>query len=177
MGNMSHNCIPDCLKYCWLFIFVFQKAFPFMLITYYSKMADYTFANRDEIFIFFSLPDPSRFWLLQLSPLWTRWLTAIQICAQFCPTLCDPMECSLPNSSVHGILQTRIVEWVAISVSRGSSRLALAGGFFTAAPPRTGYNNQCFNLFSWWFSNYLCLVPFSSMLLSRFSRVRLCATP
>ena len=60
MGNMSHNCIPDCLKYCWLFIFVFQKAFPFMLITYYSKMADYTFANRDEIFIFFSLPDP--FW-------------------------------------------------------------------------------------------------------------------
>ena len=32
--------------------------------------------------------------------------------AQSCPTLCDPMDCSLPGSSVHGILKTRIVEWV-----------------------------------------------------------------
>ena len=39
-----------------------------------------------------------------------------------CPTLCDPMDCSLPGSSVHGILQARILEWVAISSSRGSSR-------------------------------------------------------
>ena len=35
---------------------------------------------------------------------------------------CDPMDCSLPGSSVHGILQARIVEWVAISFSRGSSQ-------------------------------------------------------
>ena len=41
--------------------------------------------------------------------------------AQSCPTLCDPMDCSPPGSSVHGILQTRIPEWVAISSSRGSS--------------------------------------------------------
>ena len=41
--------------------------------------------------------------------------------AQSCPTLCDPMDCSLPGSSVHGILQARILEWVAISFSRGSS--------------------------------------------------------
>ena len=39
---------------------------------------------------------------------------------QTCPTLCNPMDCSLPGSSVHGILQARIVEWVAISFSRGS---------------------------------------------------------
>ena len=38
-----------------------------------------------------------------------------------CPTLCDPMDCSLPGSSVHGIFQARVLEWVAISVSRGSS--------------------------------------------------------
>ena len=38
------------------------------------------------------------------------------------PTLCDPMHCSLPGSSVHGILQARILEWVAISFSRASSR-------------------------------------------------------
>ena len=42
--------------------------------------------------------------------------------AQSCPTLCNPMDCSLPGSSVHGIFQARILEWVAISFSRGSSR-------------------------------------------------------
>ena len=40
---------------------------------------------------------------------------------QSCLTLCDPMDCSLPGSSVHGILQARILEWVAIPSSRGSS--------------------------------------------------------
>ena len=40
---------------------------------------------------------------------------------QSCPTLCDPVDCSPPGSSVHGILQARILEWVAISFSRGSS--------------------------------------------------------
>ena len=40
---------------------------------------------------------------------------------QLCPTLCDPTDCSPPGSSVHGILQARILEWVAISFSRGSS--------------------------------------------------------
>ena len=37
-----------------------------------------------------------------------------------CLTLCDPMDCSLSGSSVHGILQARILEWVAIPFSRGS---------------------------------------------------------
>ena len=40
--------------------------------------------------------------------------------AQSCLTLCDPVDCSPPGSSVHGILQARILEWVAISFSRGS---------------------------------------------------------
>ena len=40
---------------------------------------------------------------------------------QSCPTLCDPMDCSPPGSSVHGILQARILEWVAMPSSRGSS--------------------------------------------------------
>ena len=43
------------------------------------------------------------------------------IVAQLCPTLSDPMNCSLPSSSVHGILQARILQWVAILFSRGSS--------------------------------------------------------
>ena len=43
--------------------------------------------------------------------------------AQLCPTLCDPMDCSLPGTSVHGILQARILEWVAFPSFRGSSQL------------------------------------------------------
>ena len=38
---------------------------------------------------------------------------------QSCPTLCNPMDCSPPGSSVHGILQARILQWVAVSFSRG----------------------------------------------------------
>ena len=41
---------------------------------------------------------------------------------QSCPTLCNPIDCSLPGSSVHGILQARILEWVAMPSSRGSSQ-------------------------------------------------------
>ena len=41
---------------------------------------------------------------------------------QLCLTLCDPMDCSSPGSSVHGILQARILEYVAIPFSRGSSQ-------------------------------------------------------
>ena len=42
--------------------------------------------------------------------------------AQSCPTLCDPMGCRLPGSSVHGIFQAIVLEWIAISFSRGSSQ-------------------------------------------------------
>ena len=42
--------------------------------------------------------------------------------AQSCPTLCDPMDCSLSGSSVRGIFQARVLEWIAISFSRGYSR-------------------------------------------------------
>ena len=58
---------------------------------------------------------------------------------QSCPTLCDLMDCSPPGSSVHGTLQARILEWITISFSRGSSRprdqtlvSCTAGRFFTA---------------------------------------------
>ena len=42
--------------------------------------------------------------------------------AQSCLTVCDLMDCSLPGFSFHGILQARILEWVAVSFSRGSSQ-------------------------------------------------------
>ena len=60
------------------------------------------------------------------------------------PTQCDPMDCSLPGASLHGIFQATILEWVAISFSRGSSQSrdqtliscvsCIASGFFTAEP-------------------------------------------
>ena len=58
--------------------------------------------------------------------------------SQLCLTLCSPVDCSLPGSSIHGIFQARILEWVAICLSRGSSRprdrtrvLHIAGKCFT----------------------------------------------
>ena len=64
---------------------------------------------------------------------------------QSCLTLCNPIDCSPPGSSVHGILQARLLECVAISSSKGFSRFkeqipvscgsCIAGGFFTTEPP------------------------------------------
>ena len=51
---------------------------------------------------------------------WKQWIWARCMCAQLCPALCSLMDCSLPDSSVHGIFQARILEWVAVSFSRGS---------------------------------------------------------
>ena len=62
--------------------------------------------------------------------------------AKSCLTLCDPMDCSPPGPSDHGIFQARILEWVAISFSRGSSQprnqtcvSCIGSKFFTAEPP------------------------------------------
>ena len=49
-------------------------------------------------------------------------LTILTVVAKPCPILCDPMDCNLPDSSVHGIFQARVLEWIAISFSRGSSQ-------------------------------------------------------
>ena len=61
---------------------------------------------------------------------------------QSCPTFCDPMDCSPPGSSVHGILQARVLEWVSRPSSMGPSQprdrtlvSCLAGRFFTTEPP------------------------------------------
>ena len=51
-----------------------------------------------------------------------EWSVTVCLVAQLCPILCDPMDCSVPGSSVHEIWQARILEWVVISFSRGSLR-------------------------------------------------------
>ena len=66
-----------------------------------------------------------------LPAIWCIWNYHIDLCfveqysvlsesevAQLCPTLCDPIDCSLPGSSVHGIFQAIVLEWIAISFSR-----------------------------------------------------------
>ena len=65
-------------------------------------------------------------------------LCVLCLISQSCSTLCDPMDHSLPGSSVHGILQARILEWVAMLSSMGSFQPRnqtqvshIAGRFFT----------------------------------------------
>ena len=83
------------------------------------------------------------------SPFFPRCMSAYSLSLLPCPVvsnLCDLMDCSPPGSSVHGIFEARILGWIAVSYSRGSSRSrdqpmslanpALAGRFFTTIPPR-----------------------------------------
>ena len=69
--------------------------------------------------------------------------------AQSCLTHCNPTDCSPPVSSAHGILQARILEWVAFPFSRGSSPprdrspvSCIAGGLLPAEPPVTTYSDS-----------------------------------
>ena len=111
-----------------------------------------------------------------------------------CLALCDPIDCSPPDSSVHGILQIRILEWVAISSSRGSSQprnrtwvswvSCFAGRFFTTQP-----STDCLQIFSdlWGPStakydlcNYSCcafqIILMSSLILFLFATQQICYT-
>ena len=70
--------------------------------------------------------------------------------AQLSPTLCDPMDCSPPGSSVHRIFQVRTLEWVATPFSRGSSRPrapALQADSLPSEPPRTEAHLPVFKFF------------------------------
>ena len=84
-----------------------------------------------------------------------------ELVAQLCLNVCNPIDCSLPGISVYGILQARIVEWVAISYSRVYSQTrdqtqvsCIVGRFFTTEPPgkahfptRVLFNLEQFPLF------------------------------
>ena len=75
---------------------------------------------------------------LEAQERWREWGEGEGEVVQSCPTLCDPMDCSSLGSSLHGILQARILEWVAIPSIRGSSQPRdqtqvshIVGRFFT----------------------------------------------
>ena len=75
----------------------------------------------------FACPGILGFWIPTASEMWLLpdvWESQVCVCAkslQSCPTLCDPMDCGPPGTSVCGILQARVLEWVAMPSSRGSS--------------------------------------------------------
>ena len=88
--------------------------------------------------------------------IWRKKLKWLCVCAKLLQsrlTLCDPLESSLLGSSLHGILRARILEWVAISFSRGSSwsrdqtqvsmSPSLAGEFFTTAAAASKSLQSC----------------------------------
>ena len=90
------------------------------------------------------------------------WISCCCLVVQSCLTLCDPVDYSPPGSSVHGILQARILEWAAIPFSRGSSQtrdqtwvFCIAGGLFTIWPPG--------KLVSLWFFKIQNIVAFCQM--------------
>ena len=72
--------------------------------------------------------------------------------SQLCLTFCDPMGCSLPGSSIHGLFRARVLEWVAISFSRRSSR------------PRDGTRVSCIvgRRFTVWATREVPLLPWCS---------------
>ena len=70
------------------------------------------------------------------------------LATQLCPTLCDPTNCNPPGSSVHGILQAGILEWIVIPFSRGSSQPRdqtqvshIAGRFFAIWATREAFHD------------------------------------
>ena len=69
--------------------------------------------------------------------------------AQLCPALCNPVDCSLPGSSVHGIFQAIVLEWIAISFSSGSSQ------------PRDGtqVSRIVDRRFTIWATREVCILP------------------
>ena len=87
---------------------------------------------------------------------------------QSCLTLCDPIDCSLPGFSIHGILQARILEWVTISFSRGSSRprdrtwvFCIGGRLFNLWATREAqYIHPFISLASTYWKPTLCQVVF-----------------
>ena len=125
-----------------------RKSIPLTGWTFVGKVMSLLYNMLSRFFIAF-LPSSKCLWIswlhspsaVILEPKKIKYMVyvcAYMLVAQSCLTLCDPMDCSLPGSSVHGILQTRLLQWVFIPFSRGSFRPRdwtwvsyIVGRFFT----------------------------------------------
>ena len=110
--------------------------------------------TEDKIFKLMNLGGGYCFYIQQ-SP----WKFPEKLIAQSSPTLCDPIDCSPPGSSVHGILEARILEWVAVPSSRGSSQpwdqtrvSRITGRFFSIWAPKEAL------LYPMYFYSYLVII-------------------
>ena len=98
----------------------------------------------------YNLKNSMAIWETKLLPMIFQWKWKVKaLVTQLCLTLCDPMDCSPPGSSVYGILRARILEWVVIPFSRGFSWLrdqarvsVTAGRFFTVWAKREAQIEQ-----------------------------------
>ena len=93
---------------------------------------------------------------------------SVCICVQSCPTRCNPMDCRLPGSSVHGTSQAKILEWVAVTFSRGSSE------------PRDLTHVSCVSCIGRWAlyqlspGRYVCTCLSQSFFLGKIIKILIC---
>ena len=73
--------------------------------------------------------------------------------AQTCPTLSDPMDCSPPGSSVHGIFQARVLEWGAIAFSSERFRVMVSMGWWLERPHSIPESGSSLNVWLFFFSD------------------------
>ena len=131
----SHGYISLLLK---LFHFKIQQLAPFAIFIHFSLLSRMCAAIASGLGLF--MHERNQF-LLKVSKSYLELAScggAFVCWSQLCPTLCNPMDCGPPGSSAHGILLARMLEWVAIPLSRGSSQprdqtpvSCIAGRFFT----------------------------------------------
>jgi len=137
-----------------LLIFLILIIGPFRLFNFFQEIfVNLYFSTNihfNEIFKLFFCTITILLLFLSVLLYFTHFLIPIFVCLhvqslQLCLTLCDPMDCSPPGFSVHGILPARLLEWAAMLSSRGSFRSrdctllscvsCTAGRFFTTEPP------------------------------------------
>ena len=105
-------------------------------------------------------PKTSIGWMSDTNPIWFLRVCVPAKMLQSCPSLCDRMDCSLPGSSVLGILQARILEWTAMPTSQGSNLLLLCFlhwkvGSLPLVPPVKPSVVPKMSCYCWMF--YLCI--------------------
>ena len=118
-------------------------------------------------------------YLPSVSMIWHPWVQPTQM-LQYCgiylkkTSLCDPMDCSLPGSLVHGIFQARILEWAAISFSRGSSQDQSQG--LNLGLPHCRQMLYCLShqgspTYKWTHTIQICAIQGSTIIQGQFSLV------
>ena len=129
----------------WLIFLINIEFFEWMDISFrYERLFSFQYVNIEEV------------WWFKILDIYKVTQKSVKVfllllVTQSCPTLCDPMDCSPPGSSFHGILQARILEWVPLSFSRGSSQLwdwtqvsSIAGRFVIIWPTKEAQVSRIF---------------------------------